>query len=915
MVDARSQIQQTRSALTTQRTQIREAVSKVPNITQQMLRQPTGSAMMGRIQRRGILKQKGELTAREGEIERETEKFEISVAQSYPEEALEEYREKAYDEAVEAINTRLHELAGRSGKDKERYESLKAVSNLPKEQLIKLYYSGVDIEDLPKTYKYMSRGDVSQTVSYLAGGQSQEPEFEKIKAYRDTSGKIIGVEDPFLGVSKEVTKPTERASYELLVAKGDVLSGMTQPRDITKFTSLTEPSKWEQFKTRYSAFEEKVSQIIPYREQILGGIKKYKEIPLPAVTTSPLFYLAEKKFPESIAAQVSRGQRTFVAEGAKEVIEKPVFFTGLTLASAGVSYLASAVGTGLEAIGALKLATKFVKPATITKATSAIGTTILPSLYTISIGEKIKDKSIEEAAGELGRITTSEIVPIALGMWLGTKGVAKVKGYIQTRGIKTEIPPPKTLTPELQEEFLSYTYRQFPAAGQRLTPSERIGLHRQIFRYDPYQQYFIKRDIAGGFHVAPRQWGSLTVGGDAGIVAHTAPIPSMHFAGIADTSLSYGGSLLGRLYGKPQIMRIYPTSYVEKVAKEFPRGFYAGLKEGEKGVAYIVGTKAEIQSVILPETILLPTAERAFMKFKGVRVPVDVYLTSADKRVAGELTKDILTFGEVAPSYYLPPEYISTTPSFTFGLGVSKVSLKPKAIDYYVSGTRLTTKDYVLNFTSDIAREGYRDVKGYRPKPVITTYDIFRPTRREPPYKPKLRTYDYFRPITREPPYKYPPYKYPPYSPSEYPPYTPPIIPTEAEESKLLEEPKIRVKGFKVFIKRRGEWIGLAGILPRAKAIRKGEREARRTLAATFKVEEAKKFLEVSKRRRDYRPSPMFREFKIRKGKRIPLKDIWIQKAKYRLGTPTEVREIQRARKSFFQTQKKQGGSNKVKWF
>ena len=50
---------------------------------------------------------------------------------------------------------------------------------------------------------------------------------------------------------------------------------------------------------------------------------------------------------------------------------------------------------------------------------------------------------------------------------------------------------------------------------------------------------------------------------------------------------------------------------------------------------------------------------------------------------------------------------------------------------------------------------------------------------------------------------------------------------------------------------------------------------------------------------KEYKPSSkVFRAYKIQKGKKIPLKDEFIQRAKYSLGTRGEVSEIQMAKKS-----------------
>jgi len=113
------------------------------------------------------------------------------------------------------------------------------------------------------------------------------------------------------------------------------------------------------------------------------------------------------------------------------------------------------------------------------------------------------------------------------------------------------------------------------------------------------------------------------------------------------------------------------------------------------------------------------------------------------------------------------------------------------------------------------------------------------------------------------------------------------------------------VKGFRIFVKRKGKRVFFTGRFPRGEAIRIGAREARKTLRATFGVVEAGVIR--GRRAPAFTPSPeVFRTYRIVKGKRVPLKDIWIQKAPYRLSARGEVREIILA--------KKRKGGKKRRW-
>ena len=120
------------------------------------------------------------------------------------------------------------------------------------------------------------------------------------------------------------------------------------------------------------------------------------------------------------------------------------------------------------------------------------------------------------------------------------------------------------------------------------------------------------------------------------------------------------------------------------------------------------------------------------------------------------------------------------------------------------------------------------------------------------------------------------------------------------QEKKQLpkKEPKILVQGFEVYVKRKGKWVKVKEKpLPKYQAVKLGAKITRTSLAASFKVRESKK--KIPYERGEFEPSPMiFRSYKIVKGRRVPLTDEYIQRRGKRLGTRTEVREIQMTRRN-----------------
>jgi len=114
-----------------------------------------------------------------------------------------------------------------------------------------------------------------------------------------------------------------------------------------------------------------------------------------------------------------------------------------------------------------------------------------------------------------------------------------------------------------------------------------------------------------------------------------------------------------------------------------------------------------------------------------------------------------------------------------------------------------------------------------------------------------------------------------------------------------LEGKNILVRGFDVYVKRKGKWIKVSRkTLTRTGALKLGSERVRRTLAASFKIVETPQKV-AAKRKGFFKPSPnIFRSYKVVKGRKVGLKDTFIQKASKRLSGRGEVGEIQRARKT-----------------
>lgn len=144
-----------------------------------------------------------------------------------------------------------------------------------------------------------------------------------------------------------------------------------------------------------------------------------------------------------------------------------------------------------------------------------------------------------------------------------------------------------------------------------------------------------------------------------------------------------------------------------------------------------------------------------------------------------------------------------------------------------------------------------------------------------------------------------------------------PPIPKKAIAKLLkVKKPKPLVPkevGYIAYVKRRGLWKTISPVVKRKEAIWFGAKRARETLAAAFKIGKVAKPITVKRYPTLARPSPeVFRPYKIVKGERIPLKNHFIQRREFRLAAPTEVKEIQAARRSM--DLKVPKSKSKIRW-
>lgn len=145
---------------------------------------------------------------------------------------------------------------------------------------------------------------------------------------------------------------------------------------------------------------------------------------------------------------------------------------------------------------------------------------------------------------------------------------------------------------------------------------------------------------------------------------------------------------------------------------------------------------------------------------------------------------------------------------------------------------------------------------------------------------------------------------------------TSPIIVSKKVADEEKRKKKRMAWSWRILVRRRGAWNYLTGEYTRGEAMRVGAEKTMTTLGRTFKIVPYRLRLYEGEEP-SYLPSEgIFRRYRIIRGIKHPLQDIWIQRAPKSLMTRSEVREIQAARRRASQQEIfKSNRRKKIRWF
>ncbi|MEM4973492.1 MAG: hypothetical protein QXR87_07305 [Candidatus Hadarchaeales archaeon] len=320
-------------------------------------------------------------------------------------------------------------------------------------------------------------------------------------------------------------------------------------------------------------------------------------------------------------------------------------------AAAGVARLAPQVTRVGGAVRALPLAVKK------TGAVLAVGAVHAPAVKAVAE----EAKHLKEEGRPFHEVLPT-VAKVAVGYTAFGAGFAshwqKATGLVQTAGIKKEVPVERITEKGVIEGRVRFpSYPPEVMRGSPLARQEKMYTHFQkVSKIYSAEEWLgrVEPGMTRVYHATTAQfprktvvgWGSSETPG-----LYVAPELSPHFlraSGIGETSLRFGFPPVTRniYFGDMRLEKLPP----EVVSAGPVRGSEWIAKGAKKGTAYItpysVAGKSEMEAIIPPGSVLDVGKAEAFVRWKGVRVPISrqtpVPETAPVKPKAGKISRATL---------------------------------------------------------------------------------------------------------------------------------------------------------------------------------------------------------------------------------------------------------------------------------
>lgn len=558
----------------------------------------------------------------------------------------------------------------------------------------------------------------------------------------------------------------------------------------------------------------------------------------------------------------------------KDVRDKPLKNVVLLGIGGGIGVATRFIGKGSAVVGGTKAGQILKKVNPLTKAQLrgvGIGAGVaVTSTYSASVLKDLRGKSSDEIAGKIA----VEVKDLAL-LGVGTR--AGIKAYDVGSDLRRTFGSARVATEDIvAPEF--FKGQKYP----KIRGGQTAGQLKQEF-YNPVTAIREQAGIPRMFTASPATFKKTTTAG-----AGSSELPGL-----------YGAPRLSATFLKVQSERkfkpfgftgIFATSEPTALRTELSGlGFVPGTRgrqrnlrpldnqlrmffkdQAELGKAYIPFIKTEKEAILTAGSEIKVYQSKYFFKFKGRRVPIFEAKTTGEAGV-----KEIGKVDDFIKKYY------------SYGSKSRTPLISPLSLSTSSSRKLFSSKALKSSGLASSSKYGVSSKASYK--------NSYNPSRiSSPPSYPSPPSSPSYSPPSRPP--SSPPYSPPGSPPSRppKPPRSPPIIP-KLPKLKTLSQ-KRGVQGYRPFVIKGGKKVYLSTALPKGSALRRAETEAKKTLRATFGVEKTAKIVKGSDI--NYTPNKnLFRDYRIKGGKKLKLENTFIQRKGKRLAFKGETAEIQRARR------------------
>lgn len=501
---------------------------------------------------------------------------------------------------------------------------------------------GLALKDLASNFGKNKSSGISSFVGFLTskGGEvgSKYVSAETITKMGTTSLAVAKI--PYtivVGDTKKIIK-----SMQPTITYFSGMYGKAEKK-ASAFTSKILPSVEGQIKTTTSFFQ-KYPELLTPAGSLLKSYSNYKDYGVRLPIGHPLIpgTYELKIFPEKIKERIIPSAVSYSAGLYEGVRTEPL----KTAATFGTFYV---LPLGLKYAGKVvaPVASLFPKTSRAIEVTAAVG---LTGLYGTSIFARAATS--KNAAFELGKITSTEILPMMAGGILGGKTFSNIENYITIKKEGSKfVQPYKTVRFEV-------------LTGEQTFPTSKISAKVQLAEFEsgkyilPTERtlFYKEGKVEYGYHVTPEKLPSVTkwsAGSSELPGGYISSEASIYFAKLTGASSSIYSTKILQGYGTPRIIRQKVSGF-----ELFPKGAKGTqnmakflIEESEFGKAYVPGIKTEIEAIIKPGTV----TELKDIPFY-TRVPKQSFAAQFEKLQRGGRTERVLRvqkFSLTKPSTYL----------------------------------------------------------------------------------------------------------------------------------------------------------------------------------------------------------------------------------------------------------------------